>query len=98
MSHDAPAFAGLEPGARAAGLRHHAAAAVTAGRGGNSEDAKLAELKRRYRRWWIWRGHVTGECWALPPRGHPTQRELISASDADQLAQRLAEVEGRQYM
>jgi hypothetical protein len=77
--------------------RQHAAAAVTAGRGGNSQDAELAELNHRYRRWSIWRGHVTGECWALPPRDHPTQRELISASDADQLAQRLAEVEGRQY-
>jgi hypothetical protein len=29
----------------------------------------------------------------MPPRGHPTQRELISARDLDQLAWALAEAE-----
>jgi len=30
----------------------------------------------------------------MPPRDHPTQRELIAASDLDELAQRLAQAEG----
>jgi hypothetical protein len=29
----------------------------------------------------------------MPPRGHPTRRELISARDLDDLAQSLAEAE-----
>jgi hypothetical protein len=29
----------------------------------------------------------------MPPRGHPTQRELISAPDLDQLAWGLAEAD-----
>jgi hypothetical protein len=29
----------------------------------------------------------------MPPRGHPTQDELITARDAEELAQRLAEAE-----
>jgi hypothetical protein len=31
----------------------------------------------------------------MPPRGHPIQHVLISAQDPDELAQALAEVEGR---
>jgi len=30
----------------------------------------------------------------MPPRDHPTQRELIAAGDLDELAQRLAQAEG----
>jgi hypothetical protein len=36
---------------------------------------------------------MTGDYWAMPPRGHPTQYELITAHDAEELAQRLAEAE-----
>jgi hypothetical protein len=36
---------------------------------------------------------MTGDYWAMPPRGHPTQYELITARDAEELAQRLAEAE-----
>jgi hypothetical protein len=54
---------------------------VTAGRRGDSQDAELEQLKRQYPRWRIWRGRATGDYWALPPRGHPTARELIGASD-----------------
>ena len=43
-------------------------------------------LRRQYPRWRIWRGHTTGQYWALPPPDHPTQRELIGASDLDDLA------------
>jgi hypothetical protein len=64
---------------------------VTGGRHGDNEAAKLSELKRRYPRWRIWHGPVTGDYWAMPPRGHPAQHNLISASDPDELAQRLAE-------
>ena len=63
---------------------------------GDPEDDKLEQLRRQYPRWSIWRGRVTGEYWAVPPRGHPAQRDLIGASDAGELAQRLAEAEGRQ--
>jgi hypothetical protein len=38
---------------------------------------------------------MTGDYWAMPPRGHPTQRWLISARDLDELAHALAEVEGQ---
>jgi hypothetical protein len=31
----------------------------------------------------------------MPPRDHPTQRELIAARDTDELARRLARAEGR---
>jgi hypothetical protein len=67
---------------------------VNAGGSGDSEDAALEQLRRRYPRWSIWRGRVTGDYWAMPPRGHPTQRELIGARDVRELAQRLAEAEG----
>jgi len=38
---------------------------------------------------------ATGDYWAMPPRGHPTARELISAIDIGELARRLAQAEGR---
>ena len=62
-------------------------------RSGAGEDAGLEQLRRRYPRWSIWRGGFTGDYWAMPPRGHPTRRELISARDLGELAQRLAEAE-----
>jgi len=68
---------------------------VRAGRSGAGEDAGLEQLRRRYPRWSIWRGSFTGDYWAMPPRGHPTRRELISARDLDELAQRLAAAEGQ---
>jgi hypothetical protein len=68
---------------------------VTAGRRGDSQDAELEQLKRQYPRWRIWRGRATGDYWALPPRGHPTARELIGASDIGELARRLARAEER---
>jgi hypothetical protein len=64
-------------------------------RGGAGEDAGLEQLRRQYPRWSIWRGSVTGEYWAMPPRGHPTRSELIGARDLDELAWRLAEAEGQ---
>ncbi|HEV2451404.1 MAG TPA: hypothetical protein VGS62_05715 [Streptosporangiaceae bacterium] len=62
---------------------------------GGNRDAELERLRQRYPRWRIWRGHTTGDYWAMPPRGHPVARDLISASDADDLARRLAEAEKR---
>ena len=67
---------------------------VNAGRSGDGDDAALERLRRRYPRWSIWRGHFTGDYWAMPPRGHPTRRELIGARDLGELAERLAEAEG----
>jgi hypothetical protein len=67
---------------------------VNAGQSGDGEDAALEQLRRRYPQWSIWRGHFTGDYWAMPPRGHPGQRELIGARSLDELAQRLAETEG----
>jgi hypothetical protein len=68
---------------------------VTGGRRGDNQDIRLRELRRQYPHWRIWRGPVTGDYWAMPPRGHRTQHHLISARDLDQLAQRLAEIEGQ---
>jgi hypothetical protein len=68
---------------------------MSAGRGGAGEDAGLEQLRRQYPRWSIWRGSVTGEYWAMPPRDHPSRRELIGARDLDELAWRLAEAEGQ---
>jgi hypothetical protein len=68
---------------------------VRAGRGGAGDDAGLEQLRRRYPRWSIWRGSFTGAYWAMPPRGHPTRRGLISARDLGELAQSLAEAEGQ---
>jgi hypothetical protein len=66
---------------------------VNAGRGGAADDARLKQLRRQYPRWSIWRGSVTGDYWAMPPRGHPTRHELIGARDLEELAWRLAEAE-----
>jgi hypothetical protein len=83
--------------ALALGTWHHVhglpAFNVSASRSGADEDASLDQLKRQYPRWSIWRGGFTDEYWAMPPRGHPTRRELISARDLDDLAQSLAEAE-----
>ena len=68
---------------------------MTRGPGGDSEDAELERLRRRYPQWRIWRGRATGEYWALPPLGHPAVHELISASNIAELARRLAEAEGQ---
>jgi hypothetical protein len=71
------------------------ALAVNAGAGEAGEDARFEQLRRQYPRWLIWRGSSTGEYWAMPPRGHPTQRELVAARDLDELAWILAEAEGQ---
>jgi hypothetical protein len=68
---------------------------VTSHRGAGDQDRGLDRLRHQYPRWWIWRGHATGGYWALPPRDHPTRRDLIGASDLDELAQRLAQAERR---
>ena len=56
-------------------------------------EAELDRLRRQYPRWRIWRGSATGDYWAMPPRDHPTARELIGASDIAELARRLARAE-----
>jgi hypothetical protein len=68
---------------------------MNADRGGAGGDAGLEQLRRQYPRWSIWRGSVTGDYWAMPPRDHPSRRELIGARDLDELAWRLAEAEGQ---
>ncbi|MBO0788784.1 MAG: hypothetical protein J2P33_22220, partial [Actinobacteria bacterium] len=62
--------------------------AVTGGSGPGDEPG-LQQLRRRYPRWTIWRGGVTGAYWAMPPPGHP-RYELISAHGLDVLADLLA--------
>lgn len=69
------------------------APAMTTGRRSGNQDAGLERLKRRCPRWRIWRGHATGEYWAMPPRGHPTAQTLIAARDLDALARRIAQAE-----
>jgi hypothetical protein len=66
---------------------------VNAGLRGDNHDAELERLRRQYPRWRIWRGRATGDYWAMPPRGHPTARELINASDIGEFARRLARAE-----
>jgi hypothetical protein len=66
---------------------------VTSGRGAGDRESDMDRLARQYPRWRIWRGHTTGCYWALPPRDHPTERVLLSASDLGELAQRLARAE-----
>jgi hypothetical protein len=73
------------------------AVAVTATGSGAGEDARLGQLRRQYPRWRIWRGSITGDYWAMPPRGHPTRRELVSARDLNELAWSLAEAEEEQH-
>lgn len=68
---------------------------MSAAGGGDGDDVRLEQLRRLYPRWSIWRGRVTGDYWAMPPRGHATQYELITAHNAEELAQRLAEAEER---
>jgi hypothetical protein len=41
----------------------------------------------------MWRGSFTGDYWAMPPRGHPTLRDLICAHDLDELSHSLAQAE-----
>lgn len=67
---------------------------MTAGRDGDDQDGELERLRRQYPRWRIWRGRATGGYWAMPPRDHLTQRELIGADDIDELALLLAQAEG----
>src|SRR5216683_7039628 len=85
------------PAARPPGGRHseEGSSAVTSGHGAHDRDGGLDRLRRQYPRWRIWRGQATGDYWALPPRDHPTQRELIAADDPYELARRLAQVQGR---
>jgi hypothetical protein len=59
---------------------------MTAGPSGDDKDADLDRLTRQYPQWRMWRGRATGDYWAMPPRGHPTARELVSASDIGELA------------
>ena len=66
---------------------------MTAGPGGDDQDAGLERLKRRYPQWRIWRGRATGTYWAMPPRDHPAVRELIGAGDISDLAERIAQAE-----
>jgi hypothetical protein len=66
---------------------------MTIGSSAGNQDAELERLRRRYPQWLIWRGRATGDYWALPPRGHPRMRELISASAIGELARRLAQAE-----
>ena len=68
---------------------------MTSGHGAPDRDGGLDRVRRQYPRWRIWRGETTGDYWALPPRDHPTQRELIAAGDLDELAWRIAQAEGR---
>jgi hypothetical protein len=63
---------------------------VNAERSEDSQDAELARLRQRFPRWRIWRGRATGDYWAMPPRDHPAFRQLISAGDIRELAERLA--------
>ncbi len=63
--------------------------------GWDAERRQLQQLRGEYPRWRIWWGQATGHYWAMPPPGHPTQYDLISAPDLDELAQRLAAAEGR---
>ena len=68
--------------------------AVTSGHGPHDRDGGLDRLRRQYPRWRFWRGQATGNYWAMPPRDHPTQRELIAADDLEELSVRIAQAEG----
>lgn len=67
---------------------------MTTGSDSGPRDSGLDRLSRQYPRWRIWRGRTTGGYWALPPRDHPTQHNLIGASNLDDLAWLLAQAEG----
>jgi hypothetical protein len=73
-------------GAAQASYEHEGGDIMTA-----ENDSGLDELTRRYPGWRIWRGHATGDVWALPPRDHQ-QHGLLSARDADALAAKVAEI------
>jgi hypothetical protein len=66
---------------------------VSAAGSGAGEDARLGQLRRQYPRWLIWRGRVTGQYWAMPPRGHPSGSGLVGARDLNELARILAQAE-----
>jgi hypothetical protein len=66
---------------------------VSAAGSGAGEDARLGQLRRQYPRWLIWRGSVTGQYWAMPPRGHPSSSGLVGARDLNELARILAQAE-----
>ncbi len=68
---------------------------MNVGDSGDYQDAELERLRRKYPRWRIWRGHASGDYWALPPRDHPTAHALIGATDIGELANRLAQAEER---
>ena len=68
---------------------------MSAAGSGTGEDARLGQLQRQYPRWLIWRGSVTGQYWAMPPRGHPSRGGLVGARDLTELAWILAEAEGQ---
>ncbi len=68
---------------------------MNVGSSGAGWDARLEQLRRQYPRWSIWHGTITDEYWAMPPRDHPTQQDLISARDADELARRLVRADQR---
>jgi hypothetical protein len=78
---------------RAAGQASDDRAAGTAS--DDKEPDPLGQLEARYPRWRIWRGRASGNLWAMPPRGHPTHHDLISARNAGELAKRLADAEQR---
>jgi hypothetical protein len=71
---------------------------VTSGHGAHDRDGGLQRLRRQYPQWRIWHGQATGDYWALPPRDHPTQRELIATGDLDELAWRLAQTESQHHL
>ncbi len=68
---------------------------MTSGHSGDNRDSELDRIRRQYPQWRIWRGQATGGYWALPPRDHPTQHDLIEAGDLGELAHRLAQAEQR---
>lgn len=57
-------------------------------------DDGLAGVRARFPAWVIWRGRTTGHYWGSPPAGFPDQT-LISARDPAELAERIAQAEGR---
>jgi len=61
---------------------------------GDGQNAELDRLRRQYAQWRIWRGRATGHYWAMPPRGHPVERELIGAREISELAELIARAEG----
>ena len=56
-----------------------------------AEAADLAELRARFPRWSLWKGHATGRFWGAPPPSMP--RALIDAGTLDELAQMITDIE-----